>query len=261
MVFATELLPASHTFIRDHVENVRAMPTVTLGVHRVPGLDMGQLDTVVLPPSRVGRLLLWLFGTSAFLDRVVREKGVTAIHAHFADAGMKIARFARRHRLPLIVTLHGADVLRIRQPSAPQRLLNAYLRRGMMEWTSLFLPVSDHIRDAALASGYPAERLRKHILGIPLPDHDRQPRLRAVPAVPVILFVGRFVEKKGLKYLIQACRRLADEGCRFKLNIAGDGPLAAEVKAEASGLEGVIEFLGLLPPPQVREQLEAADIF
>lgn len=261
LVFATELLPPSHTFVRDHVENVGALPTVMLGVHRVSGLSLDHLSTETLPKSRIARLILWFTGISPALDRIVRNHGIVAIHAHFADAGMKIARYAKRRRLPLIVTLHGADVLRIRRQGLGKRLATAYLRRGMMDWTRLFLPVSDHIRNAALADGYPAERLRKHVLGVPLPDDQAPSRAKAGRAAPIILFVGRFVEKKGLSFLLSACDQLADRGVNFTLRIAGDGPLRTELREQAGSLGDRVEFLGLLKPEAVQEQLAQADIF
>ena len=81
-----------------------------------------------------------------------------AIHAHFADAGMRIARYARRRNLPLIVTLHGADVLRRRKELIIAGLFYGYLRREMLRSTTLFLAVSDFIKQAALRAGYPGNR-------------------------------------------------------------------------------------------------------
>jgi colanic acid/amylovoran biosynthesis glycosyltransferase len=261
LVFSGELLPPSQTFVRDHVENIRAFDRLMLGVRRVPGLDVSHLETMTLPASRIARLVLWLFGYSRQLDELVREKRVVLIHAHFADAGMKIARYARRRKLPLFVTLHGSDVLTVRKLGLPMRLLDLYLRRGMKASTSLFLAVSDYIKAAAVAVGYPESRVRTHLLGVPLakvvvprpgPDCDRE---------PIILFVGRLVEKKGLPYLLAACRQLSDEGLRFTLRIAGEGPLAASCREQAASMAANVEFLGLLSPAQVREQMSVADIF
>lgn len=264
VVFSPELLPGSQTFVRDHVQNFRDFEPILIGARRVDGLPLDGLDTAVLPPSRLGRAILWLFGISPFLDRIVANHDVAAIHAHFADAGMRIARYARRRKLPLIVTLHGADVLRRRRAPFPLRLFNAYLRREMLRSTTLFIAVSDFIREAALKSGYPASRLRRQPLGIPLPGGQA---LRPVGneredgGAPKILFVGRLVEKKGLTYLLQACRLLLDAGCRFKLTIIGDGPLLPRLRQEAEGLGSNVSFLGARSAPQVWEELASSDIF
>jgi len=261
VVFSAELLPGSQTFVRDHVQNFRDFDPVLLGVRRVNGLALDGLATEVLPSSRLQRAILWAFGVSPFLDRIVLNRDVVAIHAHFADAGMRIARYARRRKLPLIVTLHGADVLRRRRESIMARLFNAYLRREMLRSTTLFLAVSDFIKEAALRAGYPPSRIRRQPLGIPLPaDRDRGTD-RSSDAVPKILFVGRLVEKKGLAYLLRACRLLADSGCRFRLTIIGDGPLLPQHREEAEGLDAHVTFLGARSAAQVWEELGTSDIF
>jgi glycosyltransferase involved in cell wall biosynthesis len=261
LVFSAELLPGSQTFVRDHVENFHDFDAILLGVRRVDGLALDGLSTAVLPPSRLGRVILWVFGWSPFLDRIVLNRDVVAIHAHFADAGMRIARYARRRKLPLIVTLHGADVLRRRDESLVARLFYGYLRREMLTSTTLFLAVSDFIKEAALRAGYPSARLRRQTLGIPLPENSLVRAQRTDRDVPSILFVGRLVEKKGLTYLLQACQRLADEACRFTLTIIGDGPLAPRHRKEAEDVRAPVHFLGARSASQVWEELSTADIF
>jgi glycosyltransferase involved in cell wall biosynthesis len=261
LVFSAELLPASQTFVRDHVENIRDFDAVLLGVHKVNGLALDGISTAVLPPSRVGRVILWAFGLSPFLDKIVLNRDVVAIHAHFADAGMRIARYARRKKLPLIVTLHGADVLRRRKGSIVAKLFFGYLRREMLRSATQFLAVSDFIKQAALTAGYPAARVRRQALGIPLPEYLPPTAKRPDRNPPNILFVGRLVEKKGLTYLLQACRRLAEDGFRFTLTIIGDGPLAAQHRQEAEGMPAIVLFLGARSPSQVWEELNTAEIF
>jgi glycosyltransferase involved in cell wall biosynthesis len=200
-------------------------------------------------------------GHSPQLDTLVRDRNVVAIHAHFAEAGMRIARFAKRRKLPLFVTLHGSDVLSVRRDALPARLLNAYLRRGMFAATTVFLAVSEYLRKSALAAGYPEQRLRTQFLGAPLRNGVARTAQVDDSDEPVILFVGRLVDKKGVNYLLKACKRLHDQGCRFKLRIVGDGPQADAYRAEAEPLGATVEFLGFLSPEGVREQLSAAHIF
>jgi len=261
VVFSAELLPRSQTFVRDHVQNFRDFDPILLGVRKVDGLPLDGLETVVLPPSRIRRAILWLFGLSPFLDEIVLNRDVVAIHAHFADAGMRIARYARRRKLPLIVTLHGADVLRQRREPLHLRLFTVYLRREMLRSTTLFIAVSDFIKEAALRSGYPAGRVRRQPLGIPLPVGQEPVAGRASGPVPKILFVGRMVEKKGLSYLLEACSLLADAGCQYSLTIIGDGPLLPRHRKEAEGLGAQVNFLGSRSAAQVWQELATSDIF
>jgi len=62
---------------------------------------------------------------------------------------------------------------------------------------------------------------------------------------PVVLFLGRLIEVKGIEHLIEAMAILKDRGCRAILVIAGEGPLASQLRyaAKSRGLTDVI-FVG-----------------
>lgn len=63
---------------------------------------------------------------------------------------------------------------------------------------------------------------------------------------PVIGSIGRLVAKKGYEVFIAALGQLAARGCRFRAVLAGDGPEAAALKAQAAslGLEPHLTFAG-----------------
>ena len=255
LVFAAELLPFSETFVRDHVASLQRGSAILVGAKRVAGLSTDGLETTLLPNSRWSRILLWMTGRSRSLDRLVEAHDVRLIHAHFADAGARIAAYAVRRGLPLIVTLHGADVLR-RPGWTSAGIINRLLWRRMMRSTTLFLPVSDHLARKAAERGFPAAKLRRHYLGIPVPPLPR----RRAGGPPTILFIGRMVEKKGLPHLFDACAILARSGHDFRLRIAGDGPLLDWCRERARTLGESVTLLGRLPPAGVREELSGADI-
>lgn len=73
----------------------------------------------------------------------------------------------------------------------------------------------------------------------------------------VCLAVGRHVEYKGFKYLIDASRYLGDD---FVIGITGKGPLTDELKAQASG-DSKINFLGLVSDVDLKAWLMTCDIF
>lgn len=258
LVYTAEVLPYSETFVRDHVASLKGRNAILVGAKAVAGLSTEGLITALLPEGRWSRLLLWTAGISPALDKLVKDHDVQLIHAHFADGGARVANYARRCGLPLVVTLHGSDVLRHPRKSA-RALLNFYLWRDLMRSTDLFLPVSNHIARAAAARGFPAAKLRLHYLGIPI--GPRVERTANNEAAPIILFVGRMAEKKGLPYLIEACHILAGRGRNFRLKVIGDGPMLEKCRAEAKLLAKKVAFLGRLAPERVQKELAVASIF
>jgi glycosyltransferase involved in cell wall biosynthesis len=256
LVYAAELLPYSQTFIRDHVASLRRN-AILVGAKSVPGLSTDGLNTALLPNSRWSRILLWTAGISPALDRIVEANDVSLIHAHFADAGARLAKYARRRGLPLVVTLHGADVLR-RRRLVPSDLITWLLWPRLMRTADMFLPVSDHLARKAVERGVPPAKLRRHYLGIPVFPLKRPKLKNGTP--PVILFIGRLVEKKGLTYLIEACKILARRTNEFRLKVIGDGPLLDQCQAQARSLDARVIFAGALSPQRVREELAEAQI-
>jgi glycosyltransferase involved in cell wall biosynthesis len=76
-------------------------------------------------------------------------------------------------------------------------------------------------------------------------------------------FLARLVEKKGLEYLIKACKKLKDQHHNFKVEIVGDGPLSEPLKAltHELGLQNQITFLGQMPNKQVSDWLKTLNAF
>jgi glycosyltransferase involved in cell wall biosynthesis len=81
--------------------------------------------------------------------------------------------------------------------------------------------------------------------------------------VPVVISVGRLIEKKGFGDLIEACRVLRDRGYDFRCEIIGDGPLEQELRGriESAGLTSVVALAGPLPQEEVIARLARSRVF
>jgi len=99
----------------------------------------------------------------------------------------------------------------------------------------------------ALLGGWGIPRERIHVL--PSLYLDREVYRPAAGGRPEpdcdLLLVGRLVPNKGLPVLLEAHRRLVDEGHRVRLKVLGRGPHAAQVRAQASmpGMDGLVEHV------------------
>jgi glycosyltransferase involved in cell wall biosynthesis len=79
---------------------------------------------------------------------------------------------------------------------------------------------------------------------------------------PLILAVCRLVEKKGLLYLLQACRILKDQGYSFLCHIAGEGPQRPllEQKISELALTDCVELAGAASHEQVIAMYQQATV-
>src|SRR5260370_11834350 len=92
-------------------------------------------------------------------------------------------------------------------------------------------------------------------------DLDESPYRPPGDRPPVILAVGRLVEKKGFADLIDACALLARHpGRESRCRIVGAGALEAHVRAqiERLGLQGRVELTGPLPQGEVIREMRDA---
>jgi colanic acid/amylovoran biosynthesis glycosyltransferase len=177
------------------------------------------------------------------------------IHAHFGRGGALALPLARALRLPLAVTFHGGDATKETHyrrraiPTIYQRRLLALQREA-----ALFHCVSDHIRDVLADRGFPPEKLRTIRLGI-----EPDPLVAPHPGgeKPYLLFVGRFVEKKGATHLLDALRLLRNSSDAPRLIMIGDGPLDEQLRRAAASLPEV-SFPGWQAPAEVRARMRDA---
>ncbi len=180
------------------------------------------------------------------------------IHAQFGRGGALVLPLASALRLPLVVTFHGGDATKDKHFRGHGRLGTIFQRRRaqLVRQADLILCVSDFIRHRLIERGFPPAKLRTHHLGVQVPERlDRWPD----PAARRLLFVGRFVDKKGLPDLIAAAARLGELGEDVELVLVGDGELRAKVETAAASSGIRHRLTGWLPPEAVaREMADAA---
>ncbi len=81
---------------------------------------------------------------------------------------------------------------------------------------------------------------------------------------PVILSVGRFVEKKGFPYLIEACHILKEKGLDFKLRIIGQKDEQSKIvnnMIQQYGLENTVTIEGGMTQDELKEAYTTSTIF
>ncbi len=81
--------------------------------------------------------------------------------------------------------------------------------------------------------------------------------------IPLILSVGRYCDKKGFPYLIQACQQLKNQGHKFQCDIVGYGPLQAELEQLIADLDvaDVVSLAGKMTQDELVKVYQIASIF
>ena len=208
-IVRSPLFNASEGFIQTQAAGLRRFQPLLVGLddkgHVVPELAGRRL----FPADPREALRFKAIAPSAALVARIRRFAPVLVHAHFGTDGVLALPLAKMLGLPLVTTLHGYDVGRSRLNLLASGRLSwmryAMTASRLMRQGDLFLPVSDALRDGAIARGFPPERTLTHYLGI---DVRRFSPTGTAPEPGLILHIGRLVEKKGTAFLIDALRRL-----------------------------------------------------
>jgi colanic acid/amylovoran biosynthesis glycosyltransferase len=181
-----------------------------------------------------------------------------ACYAAFGQDGLRALRLLRSGALggPLAVAFRGADITKFVAQRGP-RVYRRLFRRA-----ALLLPVCDAFARRLEALGAPPGRVVVHRTGIDLARWRWRDRAGEPDAPLRLVSVGRLVEKKGIGYVLEAVRRLRDDGVEVEYEILGDGPLRAALEAQARRLaiEERVRFLGWQSQDQVALALDRAQV-
>ena len=177
----------------------------------------------------------------------------THIHAHFAHDPALVALLASELTgLPFTFTAHARDLYQI-----PAAALRERVRRASATVTCCRSNL-DYIRRLVPA----ASRVELVYHGVDLHEFaaaDRAPS----NGTPLIVSVGRLVEKKGFDDLLEALAVIARDGRRFRGEIYGDGPDRSMLEGmrDRLGLRGFVDFCGAQTQTQLLPAYRRADVF
>lgn len=271
LVYKGDLLPYSETFIREQVRMLVRWQGVLVGERRLPaGLSLDGLDVRLVGfrhrlPHRLARACSQFVTLPPGKPARLRAEQAQLLHVHFGTEAFLLWPVAQRLGLPVLVTLHGYDINTKRQwwESGRGGLALRGYPKGLLAMARdprvHFIAVSRAIKERAIEVGIPADRIGINYIGV---DTRRfMPGGLPLAQRNEVLFVGRLVEKKGCRYLIEAFRQVQDRFPDARLVIAGRGPQEARLRALASELGVRARFTGSLPPHEIRERLHRARVF
>lgn len=223
-----------------------------------PGRYLSTLARLVLAPGERlrGRLhgLTHFFGAMYIVPELERA-GVRHFHAHFGQNPATIAMAAAEYLgIPFSMTIHARDLF-VDTALLRTKLLRARFVATISEFNRRLLVelANDSAAAARIRVLHCGVDLRRFEPGAPADPHG----------VPVFLAVGRLVEKKGYRYLVEAARLLQERGVPFQVRVIGGGPDQAALAAriEELGLGDRVRLDGSMPQEKLLPILRGADAF
>ncbi|MGB5080734.1 MAG: glycosyltransferase [Burkholderiales bacterium] len=190
--------------------------------------------------------------------QVIEAGTVRHLHGHFCHGATTITWMASRLTgVPFSFTAHAKDIYQTDQN--PGDLLACKLKAARFVATCTGAN-ADH-----LARRFPdCGRVHRVYHGLDTDYFAPAARERAGDSVPQILAVGRFVEKKGFGYLVEACALLKARGERFRCLMIGEsGDQSGSIRRRISelGLEDTVRMHGAVTHGALRRLYRASHIF
>lgn len=237
---------------------------------RHPGryLETLRLALRLRPPGlRGGLWQCFYFAEAIQLWSQCRKRGITHIHAQFAnvatDVALLVTHFAstESQQWSWSFALHGpVEFYDISQSRLAEKLKRA----------KFVICISDFARSQAMAFLDHREWHKLHVVhcGVDTDEFDPATRL-ADPSEPGpqagmrVLNVGRLVGLKGHAALLRAFALLHERVPDALLTIVGDGALRADLEALARELEldQTVRFAGPVGQDEILDYYRAADVF
>jgi colanic acid/amylovoran biosynthesis glycosyltransferase len=183
----------------------------------------------------------------------LRGRADSHLHAHFADRAATVALVASRLLTTTYsVTAHANDIY-LRPMLLKEKVGEATFAATCTEYNRSHL--------ASTVGEQLAPRIMRLYHGLDLTSF--RPGTDGPGPADTVVSVGQLKEKKGLRYLIEACALLRDRGRRVRCEIIGDGPLRADLQAliDDLGLGGEVSLLGALPLPEVVDHYRRSALF
>jgi glycosyltransferase involved in cell wall biosynthesis len=211
------------------------------------------------PPG--ARTRLWhafYFAEAIVVWSWCQDRGISHVHAHFANAASTIcmftAEFGREDGMTWSFTMHGPTEF----DDVTLFLLGEKVRRA--RFTAC---ISDYARSQLMKLVEPEHWSRLPIVHCGVDPSRFAARPRPDEGPPRVLCVGRLVPDKGQALLIRTVAELRSRDVPVELVLVGDGPQRAELEQLAAelGVADDVVFAGAVGQDRIRDHLAACDVF
>lgn len=194
-------------------------------------------------------LNLVYFAEACVLKKMLQERGIEHVHAHFGTNSTTVAMFCRELGGPRYsFTVHGPEEF-----DKPE-----FLHLGeKIERSAFVVAISEYGRSQLYRQCSYEHWAKIEVVrcGVDAQFHDVEPTPPSTE--PRLVCIARLHEQKGLPMLVEAAARLKAEGREFRIDVIGDGPLRGELEAKIAALEltDFVRLVGWKSGAEVRDAL------
>lgn len=189
---------------------------------------------------------------AALLLRVLEREKIQHVHVHFGTNAAAVARLVRCLGGPSYsMTVHG--------PGEFDSPVGFSLGAKTVD-AAFVIAITDYCA-AQLRRWVPYEHWRKiHIVRCSVGEQFFMEDSPIDPNSRTLVCIGRLTPQKGQLLLVDAIKRLADEGVDAKLVLAGDGEMRSEIERRImqAGVQDRVQITGWVDEAAVRQHLHAA---
>ena len=190
---------------------------------------------------------------AAILSRAIVDRGIVHMHAHFGTVATVVARLASKITgVSYSFTAHAKDIFH-------ETVVENVLRKKLADSAGVITVSQFNVKYLKDKYADAAAGVKLIYNGLELndfrfkPDEDR---------APLVLGVGRLVEKKGFIYLLDACALMRSKGISFRCEIIGGGELESDLLQQIQKLDlsGQVRLCGPMSQSDVKQKIREAKL-
>ena len=227
--------------------------------YSLPGLDIETVTYPALP--LISRVTNGLVSGMALHSKIAKYSPDILIGYWTYPEGAGAEYVARKLGKPVVIGALGTDI-------NDRKGINAWLTRRTLQAADRIVFVSQAMtRHAIDTFGVHPERCATVVNGINTAVFHPQDRVRCrealglPPDAPVVIYVGRLIEAKGLRELVGSVTKMRQTHPDLRTILIGEGPYLDTLKEiiAASGMQDRVTLAGGQLPEKVAQYINAAD--
>lgn len=204
-------------------------------------------------------IITYSWKANKFIKKLMDEKEYDVCHAFFGIPSGAIAYLFRK-KIPYIVSLRGSDVPGFNERFGFEYVFLKPIIKSIWNRAGAVVANSKGLRELALLTS-PEQEISVIYNGIDVsefrPDLNRTKDGNGLR----IVCVSRLIERKGIKYLIEAIGKLRDKD--IKLVLVGEGNQEEELKklTQDLGISNIVDFKGYISHDNIADIYKESDVF